>query len=408
MAIKYHTGQAPDVAQVSTVTFSAISIGETYSITINSKTVSFVATDTLQATACTALMNAWNSSAEPEHQEFVASGGVTSVILTARATGTITTITADATGAPTATVTATTAASGPNIAFGIAANWSGGTNPAAGDSLVFNGTHDILYGMTSADDYDSITVPAGSGAIGLPATNVNGYPEFRTRYLTPDTTGTPMILNIGEGIGTQPARVQIDCNTRETYMSVYGSGNSFNASAPILIKNLGSSSTVNVYGGVVDFQCDSATTIGSFVQVPLDRNQPKTMIGSNLVITTGTVAGGELSGSCEFTTLTISNTAIVSITGAGEIGTCYIQQQGILKYKSVSYINTKLHVYGSGTADFSEDGAYIECPACDIYANGSIKDPHGRVGFNSGIVLMGCRLQDVYIDVGYARTLGVT
>lgn len=407
MAIKYHTGQAPKIAQVITVTYSAISIGETYTITINGKSVSYVATDTLQSTACTALMNLWNTSAQLEHQEHVATGGVTSVILTARESGVPTTVTADATGAPTATVTTTTAASGPNIAFGVASNWDGSTSPSAGDTLVFDRPHEILYGMTSADAYAKIVVNAGSGAIGLPEVNKNGYPEFRTRYLTPASDTGAMIVEIGDGIGSQPARVQIDANTRQVNLDVKNSGNS-GASAAVLINNIGASSVVAVHGGIVEITNTSATTITSFTQVPTDRLQPRSYLNEHINPTSVVVSGGECFLYGDASDAEVTGQGIIHVVGDGSINTGRAMLQGIIKWKSTTDVGTSLATYGGGTVDFSEDGTVVEVPAMTMFAGSKINDPVGRVDFSGGIVLSGCKLSDVSIDIGHNRTLGVT
>lgn len=408
MATKYHVGLAALVAQVTTVTFSAVTIGVTYSITINGKSVTFTATDTLQATLTTALMNAWNTSASSEHQELIATGGVTSVILTARVAGVPHTITASTSGAPTATVAATVAASGPSFAFGVAANWSGGTVPSAGDDLIFNGTHEIVYGLTSATDYNSITIKAGCGPIGLPFSNPKGYPEYRTRFLTTGTATNPITLKIGQGTGLQPSRIYLDLAEQLVTASIYSSSNSGSGSLPIQIKNVGTSSVVAVYGGTVDFQNDSALTISSFSQVPSSQQSPNSSIGSNVDITMATVGGGTCSIEGNVGTLHSSSSAIVSISSSGTVDNLFVQQNGQVRWKSSGDIGTEASVYGDGTLDFSEDGESVEVPSLQMFSGSSLKDPLGRVTYTSGIVLNGCKVSDVKIDVGFSRTIGVS
>ena len=72
MATAKWLGAAASVAQVTKIVYSSIVVGQTYSATINGKTVSYVATTTVLIDLIDALVNAWNSSSEPEIREMVA------------------------------------------------------------------------------------------------------------------------------------------------------------------------------------------------------------------------------------------------------------------------------------------------------------------------------------------------
>jgi hypothetical protein len=163
-----------------------------------------------------------------------------------------------------------------------------------------------------------------------------------------------------------------------------------------------------VYGGVVDIQNDSALTISKFSQVPGNQQSPTTTIGPNVTCTTATVYGGNATLEGATTSLTVSSNAIVTVAGAGTVDTVYVQQQGNVKWKSSGDVGTEVNTYSGGTFDLSEDGEAVTIPLVTMYSGSAWKDPIGRATYTSGIVVEGCKMSDVQIDVGFSRTLGVS
>ncbi len=226
MATKYWTGRAASVAQVTKVVFSSIVATNTYTVTINGKSVTVTATSTSLADLVELLINAWGSSVEPEHQEMVAAERLDPTLsglqLTAVNPGVPITVSASA-STGTATVTDPTAASGPNF-WNVAANWDGAALPSASDTLIIRDTDvSILYGLTDTNNYAQIDIEASfTGAIGLPVTNENGYPEYRTRFLTLGS-GSAITINIGYGNDRFPERVYLDVVGSNATITVFGS-----------------------------------------------------------------------------------------------------------------------------------------------------------------------------------------
>ena len=68
-------------------------------------------------------------------------------------------------------------------------------------------------------------------------------------------------------------------------------------------------------------------------------------------------------------------------------------------------MTTKLFVEQNGTIDFGRVGTGRTVAACDMFANGTLKDPLDTVTFTAGIVLQSCRLGDVDLDLGVGITV---
>ncbi len=130
MATKIWRGDSPAIAQVDTLAIGGtIEVGDKFTVTINGKSMTYIATSTTAATCATGFVTQWNalsSTAYPEFAEITAAEGVTgSLTLTADTAGKPFTISVattesngDAADAQTFTRTATTANSGPNCAAG--------------------------------------------------------------------------------------------------------------------------------------------------------------------------------------------------------------------------------------------------------------------------------------------------
>ena len=117
MALKIWRGDAPAVAQVTTLTPAAVAIGDIFSVTINGKSVSVVATAATAANVCTLLAAAISESAIVEFQELIAVANGGSLVLTAAEAGVPFIVTATATnGGAGDVVIATTVQGSPSSA----------------------------------------------------------------------------------------------------------------------------------------------------------------------------------------------------------------------------------------------------------------------------------------------------
>ncbi len=236
MTTKRWLGNATAISDVWTVSLSGTVTLQTYSMTINGKSVTYAAgtTDTVSS-ILTGLVAVWNSTTIPEFTELTAAGlpsgsSFTSMTLTQDTAGVPSAISVSTSGAATFTIANTTAATGPNF-FNNGQNWSGGAAPANGDLLVFdNGSVNCRYGLNSSLTGVILNVnPGFSGAIGLPFINASGqnsYAEYRTTSLTL-AGGTAVIncptinqCNLAFGANTTTVRVLATGQRASQYIPV--------------------------------------------------------------------------------------------------------------------------------------------------------------------------------------------
>lgn len=410
MATAYFIGKAAKVSQVTKVVYSSIVAGQSYSVTINGKAVSYVALTTSLSDLMDGMIAAWNSSGEPEHQEMVAAQRIeSSVLVGLQLTGTsgipITVTAAATTG--TATVTTPTAASGPNF-WNVAANWLAGSMPSAGDTVVVsNSGVDILYGLTDTTNYAIVIVEASyTGAIGLPATNTLGYPEYRTRYLTLGT-GSAINVQIGYGIGNFGQRLYLDVQGSNVTLTVYGSSsNAFNG-YPVQIIGMASGSTVNIYGGSVQLDSASTSTVSTLnvLEEAGTQSRPNVRVTDKVTATTILCVGGVLLVEGPMTTLTARDSARVSVAKASAAANVKVSNRAQIDWESSGGITTKATVEPAGILNFGNVGTTKTVAACDLYTGGVLRDPNGKVTWTAGIVLIGCRIGDVTVDKGVGVTI---
>ena len=410
MATKYWVGRAQSVAQITKVVFSSIVATNTYSVTINAKTVSVTATGTSLGDLIDALVNAWNSSAEPEHRELVAARRedptLSGLQLTASTAGVPCTVTASATTG-TATVTQPTTASGPNF-WNVAGNWLGGSLPAAADDIVVRDSSvSILYGLTDTNNYASLKIESTfTGTVGLPDTSSTGYPEYRTTRLTLGT-GSAIAVDLGYGVGSFSSRIRLDLQGSNVTYTVSGAGSNFGAAYPFELRNPGAGSTVRVYAGGVVVNASSSGSVATLDVIQRDSAAvaPSVSIDSTITCTTVRVNGGTLLLEGSATTLTARERAQVTVARAGAVGTVQVGGQANINWDTSGGITTKLFVEQNGTIDFGRVGTGRTVAACDMFANGTLKDPLDTVTFTAGIILQACRLGDVDLDLGAGITV---
>jgi hypothetical protein len=410
MATKYWRGGAAAVGQVTTITFSAYTSGQTYTCTINGKSISYLAVASTITDVVNGLLAAWQATTEPEFAEATPTNS-SGLRLTAITLGVPFTVTASATGGITATVTATTAPSGPNF-FTNAQNWVGGSLPSSGDHLVFeNSTVDLLYSIEdTATNYGNITVDSSfTATIGLPAMNSANYAEYRPRFLKLGDGSSGYNLTIGMGNGRQSSRILIDANAGDVVATIYGTGFSSNAESPVVIKNNGSASTLDLYSGSVYLDADTSGTLSAVRVTPAQNAQAIKLTASATVACGAVVAsGGEIEIRGGATSIVAGNNAIAKFVMAATCPTVTVKDGARILWNSTAGITTKMFIQGRGTIDFSGNGAAKTVAATDLYAGGTVRDPIGNVTYTGGIAIQGAKLSDCTIDVGTGRTLAVS
>jgi hypothetical protein len=227
MATKRWLGNAAAIADLWTISLSGTVTSQTYTVTINSKTVQYVADGSATVTIVLAGLQAALSAISPappvEFTELTATalpvgGPYTSVTMTGNTPGVPHTISVGTSGGATFTIANTTPATGPNH-FTNALNWSGGVAPANSDVLVFdNGSIACKYGLTTSLTGVTVSVEPGySGQIGLPFINADNstttYAEYRPTSLTlvggTVLSNSPEISRLNLAFGANAATVRI-------------------------------------------------------------------------------------------------------------------------------------------------------------------------------------------------------
>lgn len=407
MAVVKWKGGAQAVAQVTTITFSAYTSGQTYTVVINGKSVSYTAAASTAADVSSGLQAAIAASGGAEFSTMTASG-TTTLILTSNNPGEPTTITASATGGITETVTATTAATGPNH-FNNANNWIGGALPSAGDDLVFeDSSYGVLYALEDTTNYGDITIDSTfTGEIGLPVQNAAGYREYRPRFLKLGDGTSSYALTVGLGTGRQPPRVFIDANLADVTAKVYNSGNSASEENPIVIKNTGSASTLDVYAGKVHIDADSAGDLANLRITPADGGSNNVYVLIDETVDAGVIVqtGGVLEVRGVASSIDASNNAQARFVLAAACPIVVASNGATVYWESTAGVTTSVSVHARGSVDFARNGSAKTVAAAVLYATGSITDPLGIVTWTTGVDLLGCSIRDVTLDLGRSRTI---
>src|SRR5215831_18380092 len=116
-------GDAAKVAQVNTVTPANVAVNNTFSLTINGKSLTYTATTTNVSEITAGLVALVRATTIPEFAEVIPQDNAVNLTLTAATPGTPFTQTSSAAGGTaTLTTTITTTGAGPND-WSVAANW---------------------------------------------------------------------------------------------------------------------------------------------------------------------------------------------------------------------------------------------------------------------------------------------
>lgn len=410
MATVKWRGGAASVAQVTTITFSAYTVGETYTITCNGKDVTYTAGASTLGDVIDGLVAAIGATTEPEFADFTAEND-SGLVLTGSTAGVPFTVTASASGAITATVTETTAATGPNH-FDNADNWEGGSVPGSGDDLLFeDNSVSLLYALEdTGTNYGDISVRSTfTGEIGLPARNASGYQEYRPRFLKLGDGSPAFAITIGQGSGRQSSLLQFDGNDASVALSVYGTGTSTDAEAAVILKNFDANSTADIYGGSVLFDADTSAEFANLRITPGNSfSAPSVIAKENVDCGEVLISGGTLTIAGSATSVDASNGSQVTISNAATCPTVKAATGAVVNWSSTADVTTKVFAYAGGTVDFSGNGAEKSVAAASCYENGIIRDPLGVVTWETGIRLEGSRIADTQVDVGRDKVISTT
>jgi hypothetical protein len=399
VANKIWSGNAKNVAQVNTITPTAQN-SETYTVTINGKTVSYLSDASATVAEITAgLVSALSAStAPPEFAEVTWTDSTTLVTATAVTAGKPFTQTSSATGAATL-VTVTTTANKSSNDWNDADNWSPTGVPVSTDDVFLeNIAVSILYGLAqSAVTLTSLNIAASfTGMIGLPK-HTGLYYEYRADYLAIGAT----TLNVGSGPGNGSSRLKVNTGSVQTTLNVFATAAGAESGLEALLwRGTHASNVVNITRGslgVAVFGGETATILtvrcGYQQSVTSDVSM---RCGTGVTLTTVEKSGGDLTVQSNSTTINHVNGTLTILAGTVTTlnvdgGTVYYQSSGTV---------TILNVGDGAKVDFSRDMRARTVSACNLYSGGAISDPYKTVTWTAGIDLERTTLQDVSLALG--------
>ena len=419
MALKAWAARQQHRAQVDEIVLASGISGVTYGITINGKTISFLTSGTVTAIGLqSGILSGLLASTEPEFLE-----------ITWAAFGSGLRATAVTPGKPfTYTVAHSPAGSGFFDTSGVVTNlspsdWGDGTNfdpsglPASADTVTFDGKVqtpalwrlDALSGV-QLSALEVLSAFGGSEAqIGLSELDEDGdYPQYRPRYLGISAD----VVNVGKDVGPGIRLFKMDQGNSGLEFNVYrtGTAKEQNRSATTW-KSLNTSGRANVYNGSMDFAIlgnESGRLITLNVGPNGGAGSPRVNLGFGTDMASGTlnlsvgtvnlngrlhtlnhkIGTGTIQGSGTILDFNV-NGGTVNHQGTGPIGSIELTAPGA----TLNLGNAGPRLVISGTTTMK--------------AGSSLQDAGFRGTYASGIILDGCTLPQVTINLGPGRTLGV-
>jgi hypothetical protein len=387
MSVNVWRGDAPAVAQVTTVTIGTYDVTTTYSVTINGKSVSTLGTGGTAATTATALQGLLAASTITEFQDAtwtVSAAVITGTAATAGVPFTLSTSVTGGTG--TISNSTTTTSSGPNDAS-TAANWTTGAIPAAGDDLWFiNSASSVKWGLASISNPALTSINGDStftGEIGLPRYNaVGGYYEYRARFLTAGFATLNWGQNPGQGSGS--GRVQLDSGATVWTANIISTGTPADHGRPALyMKGTSAGNVLNVQSGAVGVAIEPGDTSTVLtVQIGYLHSQATDVtltLGSGVTLTTIQQYGGVININSNVTTL-LDFGGTANVFGTATVGTLDVEDGGTVNYYSSGALTTGT-VGENSTLDYSLDPRPKTVANLTVY--GTLNDPNKVVTYTN-------------------------
>lgn len=442
MATPIWTGAAADLAGVWTITVAntwaasdtvTVSVGDRdVTVTTDTATVADIATqianalngvdktDNLQATET-------RTAGGREYGEFwdlddvSASGAIVTII--GKPGKAITIAVSESTaGSGTATLAATQTATGRHF-WSNADNWSTGSVPANGDTVVFaDSSVDCLYGFPNGSLQPAVVDVRASftGRLGLPRTNRDvpqlPYPEYRQRRpIFDDDAASTTAHYIGRGSGPGSPLVNIEQSAGLASVTVTKTGTPQPPASNYAFNFVGASgdaATYDILDGSVSVAegRDEAANASDFnVGQGPDAN-PSVYIGpgvtssSSLEVLSGEVITNAYFGAyyCGGGVLTID------VESASTSTTASVYNGGTIRFADCGGLTNQLYATGGGTIDMRPMRDSMTVANATIYAGGIVLDPHGlRVTYTNGLIVANCNLPDVTLDLPQGITVSL-
>lgn len=407
-ATTYWVGNAQTVAQVDTLTVTAVANGGILSAQISDKVISYTCTgsDTTAtaAAAWQALLAGTNLPPEFGEVTFTQVGAV--ITCTAATPGSPFTLSTSGTGGATVSQVHTTANGSPND-NNNANNWIRNgvySVPQAGDDVIISDSSvSILWNLdafknlnfNSVNRYNTFT-----GQIGLPENNPNGYYEYRPTYWQFAGVTTQVQIGLGPGSGV-------------TTLERYNSGAFscvWNVIGATAVRILGTSpaSTFMVNGATVDIATlptETANTQGGVTVV----NGGTINLG--LGVTCGPLSVQSSSVAfcnCVPSSITANAGTVTMNTTGGTCPSVYGTNGSTFTWNSSTNI-TNFQAYGASVIDKSVDARPIVITNSTVDGTGSphFNDPWNAISFTFATTVTGVIASGPFV-VGPNRTVKVT
>lgn len=404
MATVFWLGTVQAVAGVRRVTFAGTPAAGnvvTTTVTGSGKAVRYtLVTGDTTATTATNFADAWNASADREVTEIRAEvdpNNSSAVLFTGPADGATFTLTSGATGGGiTATDANVTTEAGPHDLANVA-NYSSGALPAASDTLDFrdaaNGPKYNLTALTAISLNVVRRYASFTGQWGLPATNPNGYQEYRTQFLELDTDSLVFDATLNDA----PEQFRLRAvNAALTAIRIAGTSNP---------GGVGQSPNLELYGTVT-----GSTLAGSGASVGVALRKGQTAVLASVDLSDSRVdlgdgvsaAGAVFLNNCTgtvrpaaYTTYEQAGSSDVTVSGSAAAGTSTEVNGGTLRWNSAGTPNTT-DVAGGAVFDLSF--CPVDLPnTVDInqHRGSAVYNPAGRIAAGWTRTLVRCGPQDV-------------
>lgn len=407
MATRTWTGAGQSTAQVNSIVVGGTyADGQVYTVTINSKTVSYtsVSGDT-NTTVASSLQSALAACTEGEFTEITWTVSTTTITATANTAGVPFTQTSGATGTGTLVTSTTTANVSPND-FNNPYNWSGNTVPVAGDSIVLEKSDvNLSYNLSQSFTIASLIRRATyTGQVGLPIYNPNGYYEYRGTTLT--FTGITS-LYVEQPTSDQPAQIKLDGGSGQTTAVIVGTSPASVGNGALWWKGTHASNSLDVASGsiwIAPQQTDTATV------ATLNATGATVTYGPGTTLTTAKMTDCTSNLYCAVTTLTVDGGSGQTTTWGTVAATTVTVDNGTFIPNSSGTITT-LTIGTNATVDYSQDRrAKVVTNPINMYPGSTLNDPNSvlaTAGYS--IVPVRCTLSELgSLNIGVNRTIAVT
>lgn len=404
MATNVWEGAALAVAQVNTITPASVGVGNTFTVTINGKSVTYTAAAATVADVVSGLLALLQASTIAEFTEVTwTANGTANIVGTAATAGVPFTQTSSASGGTATLTTATTTASAGPDDVSTAGNYSTTAIPVSTQDLYVGNTAALQYGLSalSGVTLNSLNILAAmTNDVGLPNVNASGgYWDYRQKYLQVGAT----TANIGQGAGGGSGRIKWDMGSVQSTVNVYATGQRAETGLPALLL-IGSNvnNVLNAYAGDIGVAAEPGQAAQySEIRVGYETSQQNDvalLVGAGCTLAQMDQSGGTVTLHCGLTTLN-QWAGTTTLQGDALNLTTLNLYGGTFKFNSSGTISN-LTVGPKGTLDASGDLRPKTVTNCTLESGATIIDPYKTITFTNPILLDQCGVEDVSLELG--------